>query len=281
MKVKDLEVEELRMLQMIELEMLLEIDRICRKYKILYNIIGGTLLGAVRHGGFIPWDDDADVTMFRQDYERFKKACEKELDYRKFYFQDAWETEGYRWSYGKTRRKDTLFLREFQENMPYEQGIFVDIFPVDCVPDHYIIRAFNDFHCFCIRKIFWSEVGKYADTKLYKRFIYGILSKIPRENILRHYEMLVNKRNKKPTKYVRIALMPLPNKGFGYLREWYEENEDYEFENYYLKGIKKCHDFLKFEFGDYMELPPVEKRKVHPVSQIKVFKNALYKEKYG
>lgn len=87
----------LRQLQKIEIEMLLEIDRICRKHKINYTIIGGTLLGAVRHGGFIPWDDDADVAMLRPEYERFCKVCEKELDNTRFYFQDMDNTPGYRW----------------------------------------------------------------------------------------------------------------------------------------------------------------------------------------
>ena len=79
---------QLRQLQMIELEMLVEVDRICKKCGIQYNIIAGTLLGAVRHGGFIPWDDDADVAMFRPEYEKFRKACKTELDTTRFYFQD-------------------------------------------------------------------------------------------------------------------------------------------------------------------------------------------------
>lgn len=269
----------LRQLQMLELEMLIEVDRICRKHDIQYNIIGGTLLGSVRHKGFIPWDDDADIAMLRPDYERFKKVCRSELDSERFYFQDATVTKGYRWSYGKIRRKNTLFLREYQEHMPYRQGVFIDIFPVDAVPDNYILRAWNDFHCFCIRKILWSEVGQYADKSAFKRRLFRIMNKIPRKRILMHYGRLTRKRNRKYTKRVRIALMPLPNKGFGYLREWYEESKDYEFEGYTFKGIKNSHDFLTYEFRNYMALPPVEKRKVHPVSDIKLFENELYKEK--
>ncbi len=277
----ELDDETLRKLQMIELEMLVEVDRICRENDIPYMIIGGTLLGAVRHGGFIPWDDDADLAMLREDYDRFRRVCEKELDKERFYFQDAWNTEGYRWSYGKIRRKDTLFLREHQEHMPYEQGAFIDIFPVDGVPDNYILRALNDFHCFCIRKVFWSEVGKYADKSAIKRIVFSIMSKIPRRKVLAHYERLLKKRNKKHTKRTRFALMPLPNKGFGYMREWFEKQGDYTFEGIVLKGIKNSHDFLTYEFGDYMELPPIEKRKVHPVSKIKLIENDLYRERVG
>ena len=100
----------LRKIQLIQLEMLEEVDRICKKCGIKYNIIAGTLLGAVRHGGYIPWDDDADIAMLRPEYERFRIAVRTELDTTKFYFQDNRRTRAYRWGYGKLRRKNTLFL---------------------------------------------------------------------------------------------------------------------------------------------------------------------------
>ena len=96
----------LRALQIVEVEMLVELDRICRKNDIKYTIIGGTLIGALRTGGFIPWDDDIDVAMLRDEYERFRIACEKDLDQSRFYFQDHRNTKGYRWGYGKLRRKE-------------------------------------------------------------------------------------------------------------------------------------------------------------------------------
>lgn len=260
----------LRQLQMIELEMLLEVDRICKKNNIRYQIIGGTLLGAVRHGGFIPWDDDADVSMLRSEYEKFKRALKTDLDESRFYFQDFEETPGYRWSYGKLRRKGTLFVREFQEHMPYDQGVFIDIFPVDGVPDNYIFRALHDVHCFCIRKILWSEVGKIADRNAMKRAIFWILSQIPERAVLNHYKRMIRYSNRKKTRRVRFALMPLPNKGFGYMRKWFVKSKGFQFEGKCLRGTALEKEFLTYEFKNYMELPPVEKRKVHPVSEIKL-----------
>lgn len=265
--------QELRQLQLIELEMLVEVDRICRKNRIQYNITGGTLLGAVRHNGFIPWDDDADIALLRNEYERFKEACKRDLDTSRFYFQDAWETHGYRWSYGKIRRKNTLYLRENQGHMPYEQGISVDIFPIDNIPENYMYRFVDNINCFCIRKFFWSEVGKIDEKNMLKKIMYRLMSLVSREKILDYYEQLINKRNQEKTTKVRVALMPLSmRKGFGHLKKWYSQSAEYEFEGHKLYGIKDYDEFLRYVYGDYMQLPPIEKRKIHPASKVILLK---------
>ncbi len=261
---------ELRQVQLIQLEMLEEVDRICKKCNIKYNIIAGTLLGAVRHKGYIPWDDDADVALLRPEYEKFRKACKTELDKERFYFQDNRNTKGYRWGYGKLRRKGTVFTREKQEHMPYEQGVFIDIFPLDNVPDAYPLRVLHNFQCFCIRKLLWAEAGKRADSNAGMRMWYGVLSKIPLKAVYRYYFHLMHFWNSRETKWVRILTFPTPNRAYGYRKKWYEESADYIFENKVFKGIKEYDAYLSFKFGKYMELPPEEKRKVHPVSNLKL-----------
>jgi lipopolysaccharide cholinephosphotransferase len=260
----------LRQLQIIELEMLMEVDRICKKCKIQYNIIAGTLLGAVRHDGFIPWDDDADVAMLRPEYEKFREACKTELDTTRFYFQDHRNTRGYRWGYGKLRRKDTLFLREFQEHMPYEQGVFIDVFPMDAIPNSKILRTIKNFECFCVRKILWSKVGKIADKNSLKRKWFAILDKIPEKVVFRYYNGMVKKSMKRKTKWVRKLTFPTPNKEYGYLRKWYAHSKNIEFENFMFQGMRDYEEYLTFKFGDYRCPPPEDKRKVHPVSDIKL-----------
>lgn len=251
--------------------MLLEVDRICKKCDIQYNIIAGTLLGAVRHKGFIPWDDDADVAMLRPEYEKFCQACQTELDTTRFYFQEHRFTKGYRWGYGKLRRKNTLFLREYQEHMPYEQGIFIDIFPLDNVPDNYGKRCLHNFHCFCIRKILWSKVGQYADKKWYKRIIYKVLNAVFSEKkVLTHYNKFIRASNRYKSDLVRILLYPTPNNVYGYYRVWYENSEKILFEKFYFSGIADYDAYLSFKFGDYEKLPPYNARKIHPVVDIKV-----------
>ena len=262
--------EQLHTLQSIELELLQEADRICRKCGIHYNIIAGTLLGAVRHGGFIPWDDDADIALLREEYDKFREACKTELNHEKYYFQDHTNTPGYRWGYGKLRKKGTVFLRQNQEHMPYEQGVFIDVFPLDYVSDKHWMRALQNFHYFCIRKVFWSEVGKSADKSWWKRKVYTLESGIPLETVRKYYEKVIRRTNHKKTDWVRILMFPTPNTEYGYRTRWYEQSAEISFEGVSFVGIENYDEYLTFKFGNYRELPPVEQRKVHPVTALKL-----------
>lgn len=263
-----LDKKQLRKLQMLELELLVEVDRICKKCDIKYNIIAGTLLGAVRHKGFIPWDDDADVAMLRDEYEKFRKACESELDRSKYYFQDYRNTSGYRWGYGKLRCKETLFLREYQEHMPYDQGVFIDIFPMDYVPSGHILSKVHNFKCYVVRKILWSEVGKYAHKNRMIRIVYRALSRIPESSAKSILKRLEKKSYENPTPYVRMLMFPNPNKKMSYNIDWYLSREIYTFEGKSFYGAKDYDGYLKHCYGEYKVLPPVDKRKIHPVSRI-------------
>ena len=118
----DISEEELKQIQAIQQELIQEVTRICRKCGIHFNMVGGTMLGAIRHKGHIPWDDDADIGFLRTEYEKFREACKSELDHDKYYLQDLRSTEGYRWGYGKLRRKGTEFLRLNQELCPMNRG---------------------------------------------------------------------------------------------------------------------------------------------------------------
>lgn len=266
----ELDAATLARLQEVELEILLEVDRICRKRGIRYNIIAGTMLGAVRHGGFIPWDDDADVALLRPEYERFRQACREELDHDRFYFQDIQETPGYRWGYGKLRRKDSLFLREHQEHMPYEQGVFVDVFPMDSVPESQVGRAAWNLRCFLLRKALWARVGKVADKSAFKRRLYALMDRIPERELKQAYAWLVKRAGRLGSNWVRILMFPTPNRAFGYLRRWYETSAPVEFCGHEFSGIEDYEGYLTFKYGDWRELPPEGARKVHPVSAIEL-----------
>ncbi len=261
-----LDSQSLRQLQLTELELLQEADRIAKKFHIAYCIIAGTMLGAVRHGGFIPWDDDVDIAMLRSEYERFREACKKELDPSKFYFQDHTVTEGFRWGYGKLRRRGSLFLREHQEHMPYEQGIFMDVFPLDPVPENRLGRSLKNLECFLVRKLLWARVGKKADWNPFRRLVYAALDRVPEKRILEYYDGMIERSKSCRSSWVRILMFPTPNEAYGYQARWYQGGEDILFEGKPFPGVKDADEYLRFKFGDYMTLPPPEKRKVHPVS---------------
>lgn len=266
--------KEIQQIQKVELEMLIEFDRICRKYDITYSIDGGTLLGAIRHGGFIPWDDDADVIMNRSEYEKFLKVVDEELDNSRFYFQDVNRTIGYRWGYGKLRRKYTKFIRLNQEFMPYEQGVFMDVFVCDNVPNNYVLRGICNAHSFIYRKIFYSMVGKNV-TEGVAKWIYTMLSFIPEKKLKTKYNRYVEFRNRTDTEWVKCLTFPACNNMYGYKREWYEDTIDIEFEGVVLKGPRRYDEYLTFLYGDYMKLPPEENRKAHPVSTFKMDENLM------
>lgn len=270
MAIYTLSQKELREVQLIQLEMLEEVDRICRKCNIRYNIIAGTLLGAVRHKGFIPWDDDADVALLRPEYDKFCKACETELDKERFYFQDHHNTPGYRWGYGKLRRKDTLFLRENQEDMPYEQGIFIDIFPLDSVPQHWSGRMVSNIKYFWLRKCMWAPIGVKSSKHFVSKMFYKGLNKISDKKIYKCYNRCIEKSKKIKSDWVRILTYPTPTKDYAYKRSWYEHSEEIEFENVKFYGIKDTDAYLTFKFGAYSQLPPEDKRKIHAITALKL-----------
>lgn len=262
--------EELRQVQEIQRELISEVKRICKKYRIHFNMVGGTMLGAIRHKGYIPWDDDADIGFLRAEYEKFREACKRELDHDKYYMQDLRDTEGYRWGYGKLRRKDTEFIRLGQEFMPYEQGISIDLMPFDNVPDQIIARRIHFFRCFLYRKFFWSEVGSRVEKNIWIKAIYKIMRLIPSSVIVKSYQRFIDSGQKRKTQLVRILTFPTPKGIYGYERKWYTDITEYQFNDIILPGAHDYDGYLHVKYGNYMELPPIEKRKVHPVSKLKL-----------
>lgn len=122
--------DKLRKVQMVQLEILLEFDRICKKHDIPYQLFAGTLLGSVRHKGFIPWDDDIDLAMIREDYNKFLEVAASELN--EHFILQTYETdkEYYKQS-GRIRKKDTLMLQEIYKPFSIHHGIPISLMPLD------------------------------------------------------------------------------------------------------------------------------------------------------
>lgn len=228
------------------------------------------MLGAVRHKGYIPWDDDADIGFLREEYEKFREACKTELDSDKYYMQDLRDVPGYRWGYGKLRRRGTEFIRLNQEDMPYDMGISIDLMPFDNVPDGYFSRRWHFVRCYLYRKFFWSHIGKNTAKSWYQRVSFYLMDLIPLSVLVKSFSAFIEQGRRKNTRLVRILTFPTPKGAgfFGYERCWYENLVEYPFEQMMLPGAVDYDDYLRVKYGSYMEMPPENKRKVHPISRL-------------
>lgn len=273
--VKEIKGEEFRKMQLLQLDMLAELDRICRNNEINYVILAGTMLGAVRHKGYIPWDDDADIAMLREDYEKFKKHA-SEMNPDICFFQDHTTDPYYRWGYGKLRRTGTTFIRVGQEHIPCKTGVCIDVFPLDDIPKSLMGQMVQDFNCFCLRKITWSEVGRLSETGILKAW-WTLLSKIPIDWVYDRLSHYTRKSRNNNDNFVRILMFTSLGKlyrkaplklRYGFPKRWILERAEYEFEGHMFYGTKDYDSFLSMIYGDYMQLPPENKREPHaPVSE--------------
>ena len=275
-KAKELTPEQFRKMQLTELDMLAEFDRVCRKNNINYVLFGGSLLGAVRHKGYIPWDDDADIAMLREDYDEFKKHL-GELDPSVCYFQDHDTDTEYRWGYGKLRRTGTKYVRVGQEHLKCKTGIFVDVFPMDDIPKSVIGQILQDRHCFCLRKILWSEVAR-VNLKGFWKIWFSILSKIPVSVPFHGFEKYARKSKNTSPKRVRCLSFPATGtlykknpirERYGMPKEWFTDRAEYEFEGKSFFSSRDYDTVLKYIYGDYMKIPDEKGREQHsPFSEI-------------
>lgn len=274
-EIKHIRGEEFRRMQLLELDMLKEFDRVCRENDIRYTVFGGTLLGAVRHKGYIPWDDDADIAMLREDYEKFRK-CAHLLDKNICYFQDHKNDPGYRWGYAKLRRTGTRFVRVGQEHLTCRTGLFIDIFPMDDIPLSTLGQIWNDFYCFCLRKVLWSEVGKLTEKNPIKRGVYKLLARIDPEKVYKRLDALAAKSRNDSPNLVRCLLFTATGKlyrknslktRYGMPKKWFLELTEYDFETMKVLGTTDYDENLSYIYGDYMKLPDENNREPHsPVS---------------
>jgi len=128
----DLTAQDREKLKNIQMELLKDFIAVCEKLGLRYYAIGGTALGVVRHGGYIPWDDDIDVAMMREDYEIFLKEGQSHL--KDGYFLQTFDTDGFPGNYAKIRDENTTFVETSVEHLPISHGVYIDIFPLDYYP---------------------------------------------------------------------------------------------------------------------------------------------------
>lgn len=257
----------LEKLHRLEMLIALEVKRLCEKHSINYFLTAGTLLGAVRHGGFIPWDDDMDFGMLREDYDKFIHVCGNELS-DKFFLQ-TWDTEeSFPFSYAKIRLNGTHVYEDFSKSGKMHDGIFIDIFPFDNVPSIKWKSKIQSKRYFFCKRILWMKKGlgnnmKSSRAKKIKYDISYLLLKLVSYNFTKKYfKRTLKKYNQIETNYV------VADGSYSYSKEtipkeWTKSLIKVKFENEEFLSYKEYKKYLSHFYGNYMELPPVEKRKSH------------------
>ncbi len=268
-EIKYIRGEELRKLQLILLDCLSEVDRVCRANNIRYCIAFGTLLGAVRHKGFIPWDDDIDVAMTREEYNKFVKVADQ-LNPEICFFQDHDNDPEYPWGYGKVRRTGTVYIRQGQEHLKHKTGFMMDIFPLDDLPQSAIGTYLFGSVCFILRKMTYAQVGWRSERSWFWRGWYKLLSFIPVDVPLwiakkircEHNNNTPNRCHHMFISYGARKVTP-GKEGFGLKKEWLTDVTEYEFEGRKFYGMRDYDAALTWQVGDYMTPPPVSEREPH------------------
>lgn len=245
----------------IQLQLLQQVSTFCQENNLKYFLAYGTLLGAIRHKGFIPWDDDIDIAMPRSDYERFIRTFNDAFQYSKVV--DMYSNKKYGFAFAKVHD-----IRTIVNETQYHQdcfGVYVDIFPIDGIKDEMQI-----YKSLRLRKLLHTKKANFTQRKLSKKII-NFFGKIVLFPFSVHF--LLEQADKNAKKYAfgttqKAACIVDP---FG-PREIVDTSVfvstiDHEFEGNKYKIPIGYDKWLTSIYGDYMKLPPIEKRVTHHVSE--------------
>ena len=279
-ELKEYDEETLKHLKEVILEIFKDFVKICDKYELDYFATGGTAIGALRHKGFIPWDDDIDVCMLREDYDRFMEVAPKEMG-DKYIFMDANTQDKYPLMFAKMVKRGTRFVESAYEQAGYPLGIFIDIFPYDKTPIEEVKRK-------KIIKKTWN-IGRWHVLTLIPNpnlpegmnpivkkvvtmithVVYGLLKichVTPDKTYKKYLKYVTSCKDENSDLYIDYSYITGENLMVSKSESW--PLLDVPFEDTTVKVVKNYDSFLRKEYGDYMELPPEEQRHNHLASFI-------------
>lgn len=243
--------------QEVLLELLKEFDRVCKKNDISYVVFCGTALGAVRHKGFIPWDDDLDVSMLRSDYEKFLEVAPKEL--KSQYYLQAEFSEAWPRSFSKLRKNNTTCLEKFHpKNKNMHQGIYIDIFPCDNASNKEWLRKVQFYASRIVLAQTLFKRGYETNSKLKKVFM-TCCALLP----LKPFHRFSMGKHSENSQYVQtfLSCTSIYKKGV-YKRSWFTDTVEMDFEDMKVPISKHYDELLTTMYGDYMKIPSEEERKI-------------------
>lgn len=252
----------------VQLDLLKVFIETCEKNKLRYYIIYGTLLGAVRHKGFIPWDDDIDITMPREDYEKLKEISESEFKEPYFFQTPENDKNCFYGGFSRFRNSDTTGISVMDMGHDCNNGIWIDILPLDtCVRNQKKIKKkvkkIYIFQKLLYSKIYGKDYEKFWDMSKFEWKLYCFIAKLSTHKWLCNcFNKSVTAYNEKDSEYVGIFTHYGRYQMFD--KRDFESTVSIDFENLKLEapiGYKRC---LEMSMGrDYMKYPPLDKRKPH------------------
>ena len=255
--------ETLKHLQEVQLMMLKDFIKICEDNDLLYSVIGGTLLGAVRHNGFIPWDDDIDVIMFRKDFEKLNEIMEKKPN-DKYNLINVLNEETYHYTWGRFTLKNTVLTEWWADQVDYTPNIFIDIFIMDNIPDNKIKRFFHKWSSFTLNQLVNYSLIKFQNESKIKEIIqqsaYYILKIIPispttlKKRCVKTYRKYEDIECDEVCDFPSLMFMPI------YDKQDFLNPKKLKFEDIEVNVPNNYDKILTKLYGDYMELPPEDKR---------------------
>lgn len=251
---REMAIEEIKL---VELNILKYVDEVCRRKGIKYFLDAGTLLGSVRHKGFIPWDDDIDILVPREDYEKFFEAFKDGRRYKMYWYKNI---ENYYLPFGKVCDTKTKIVENSATKLPDDYGIFIDVFPLDYYPNNAVLRKIYILKSKWFR-LLWSRAAFKTKNDSLKNLIANLV--VGNKNPLFYAEVLdkyVSKYLSNKAIYARnmVATVAIGKPG---LTEWFRYSEKLDFEGQKFSVPIGYDEYLILLYGNYMELPPLEERK--------------------
>ena len=250
----------LRKLQLTQLEILEIIDKICTENGIRYSLYAGSLLGAARHQGFIPWDDDLDVCMERSEYNRFIEIWLKNKP-AGYIIQNKDLEPNFTQSFTKIRKDHTTFLQREEKPGLYHQGIFVDVFPIDRQPDGVFSNLIFKIRCM-FYQLYTREFVPEKSNVVVKIGSFIALKCVPYKyrNIIRKKLLCKICMSDSNRKFAPVFIETIQAMHEKYPVDLLDAYITLPFEKKKFMCFKEWDIFLRCKYGNYMNLPPAEER---------------------
>lgn len=260
------QVTDLKEIQKLALNIFAKFDAFCREYDIEYYMAYGTLIGTVRHHGFIPWDDDIDVWVKRNDYDKVVEFFPEWGKEHGLYLNSATTTENYNRIFAKVCMENTN-LETLDRHNNFKEGYFIDIFVLDGSPNNSFLRWLRVTHLQLLRNV--VTLSAYGADQMpnasLKAKIYGkiavLFRGIDQNKWTRKFEQVAAKSSCDTSDYLQVAIRNSKGRALLMPSKWFSESIKMKYEDMEASVPVGYDDVLKLIFGDYMQLPPEEQRK--------------------